>query len=193
MPQTTRNSIEEDGWVFTKIDNFEILTEFNCGDDDLNEYFKQDAAAHRALLLTETYQFTESSTELPFPVALVSLCNDAIKKDEVKDHPFFQELPEKKRYPDFPAVKIARIGVHKAFHGNHIGKRMINLIKKMFITDNRTGCRFITVDAYNALGGRDDRVIKFYQNCDFQFLYNKDFNRPTRSMFFDLKRLCLVL
>lgn len=51
----------------------------------------------------------------------------------------------------------------------------------MFTHDNRTGCRFITVDAYqNAVG--------FYQRCGFDFISEKDQNDVTRSMFYDLKR-----
>lgn len=189
MPQNTRNSIEEDGWSFTKLDNCKILQNFDCGDDDLNEYFKHDVVAHRELLLTETYHISLASFDLPFPIGIVSLCNDSVRKEKVKTLNFYKELPEKKQYPDYPAVKIARLGIHNIFQRHNIGSKMINLIKKMFITDNRTGCRLITVDAYNAVNERDDRVIKFYEKNDFQFFNNKDLNKQTRAMFFDLKRL----
>ena len=73
-----------------------------------------------------------------------------------------------------------------------MGSSMINLIKKIFITDNRTGCRLITVDAYNkGHYGRDDRVLKFYLSNDFRFFNDKDIAKKTRVMFFDLKRLVL--
>ena len=61
------------------------------------------------------------------------------------------------------------------------------MAKKFFLEDNRTGCRFMTVDAYN-----NDRVIKFYKKNGFQFLSNKDTNKKTRIMYFDLKRLALL-
>jgi len=54
-----------------------------------------------------------------------------------------------------------------------------------FLADNRTGCRFITVDAYrNAVG--------FYERNDFARMLTKeteDPNAPTVPLFFDLKRL----
>lgn len=186
MPRKIRNSAEENGWLLTKLTNFKLTIPFDCGDCDLNEYFKEDAVAHKEELLTETYQIQETTTELPFPIGLVSLCNDAVQRKAVKDHDLYKDLPEKKRYPAYPSVKIARLGIHKDFQGHDIGSHMINLIKKMFISDNRTGCRLITVDAYN-----NDRVIRFYQKNDFQCFNNKDKNRATRAMFFDLKRLKL--
>jgi len=125
---------------------------------------------------------------LPFPVGLISLCNDAVDRKKSQTHDFFKQLPEKKRYPAYPAVKIARIGIHKDFQSHHIGSHMINMIKLMFVTDHHTGCRLITVAAYNAVKGRDDRVLRFYMKNDFQFFWNKDKNKDTRAMFFDLKR-----
>ena len=190
MPYDTRNSIEEDGWSFTKIKHFEHLSEFDCGDDDLNQFFKEDAVAHREELLTQTYEFTDETTDLPFPIGLVSVCNDSVDRRKIKDQDFFAGLPPEKRYPAYPAVKIARLGIHKAFHEKHLGSSMVNLIKKIFTTDNRTGCRLITVDAYNeGHHERDDRVLKFYLNNDFQFFNDKDIRQETRAMFFDLKRL----
>lgn len=192
MPYDTRNSITEDGWAFTKINHFKHLEPFDCGDDDLNQFFKEDAIAHKEELLTQTYEFTDQTTELPFPVGLVSVCNDSVDRRKIKEQAFFADLPPEKRYPAYPAVKIARLGIHQDFQEKHLGSSMVNLIKKIFITDNRTGCRLITVDAYNeGHHGRDDRVLRFYSNNDFQFFSDKDINKETRAMFFDLKRLKL--
>jgi len=52
MPPNTRNSVTGDGWSLKKLDNFETLFDFDCGDGDLNEYFKEDAILHREHLLT---------------------------------------------------------------------------------------------------------------------------------------------
>jgi hypothetical protein len=40
------------------------------------------------------------------------------------------------------------------------------------------------VDAYNT-----PRVLEFYRRADFDFIGDKDKDRPTRIMFYDLKRL----
>lgn len=46
----------------------------------------------------------------------------------------------------------------------HIGTNLINIVKKIFVTENRTGGRFITVDAYNT-----QHVLDFYIRNDFDF------------------------
>lgn len=51
----------------------------------------------------------------------------------------------------------------------------------MFTHGNRTGCRFITVDAYSD-------AVGFYQKCGFDFISEKDRNDITRLMYYDLKR-----
>ena len=186
MPQEQRNSFEEDGWLITKLNDFESLNKFDCGDSDLNEYFKEDAITHRELLLTETYEINDKLNPLLFPVGMVSLCNDAVRKEKIKDQEFYINLPEKKRYPNYPAVKITRLGIQKEFQKHHIGSYMVNLLKTMFVTENRTGCRLITVDAYNR-----NEVLTSYESNDFQFFSDKDQKKQTRAMFFDLKRLDL--
>lgn len=44
----------------------------------------------------------------------------------------------------------------------------------------RTGCRFVTVDAYRS-------AIPFYRKNDFEFFTSADFADRTRLMYFDLK------
>jgi GNAT superfamily N-acetyltransferase len=105
-----------------------------------------------------------------------------LRKDKILDWLGFKGT--NKVYSAYPAVKIARFGVRKEFKRQNIGTHTINMIKKMFVTHNRTGCRFITVDAYN-----EADVLPFYQHNDFQFFSEKDKNKNQRAMFFDLKRL----
>ena len=55
------------------------------------------------------------------------------------------------------------------------------MVKRFFTTENRTGCRFITVDAYS-------NVTDFYRKNGFGFYTDKDREKPRRVMFFDLIR-----
>ena len=96
-------------------------------------------------------------------------------------------LPRKKQYPFLPAVKIARLGVQTPFQNKNIGTLLINMAKEFFLHDNRTGCRFMTIDAYNK-----PRVINFYKKNGFAFLSKADQNKDIRSMYFDLKRLIAI-
>jgi hypothetical protein len=48
---------------------------------------------------------------------------------------------------NFPAVKIAGFGVQKEYCRGEIGIQRLNMVNTLFLVNNRTGCRFITVDA----------------------------------------------
>ena len=56
------------------------------------------------------------------------------------------------------------------------------VIKRFFTADNKTGCRFITVDAYAA-------AIPFYLRNGFVPLNDEDATDPTRVLYFDLSDL----
>lgn len=167
--------------------DFKQLKKFDCGDDELNDFFRNDAFAHKQELLAEIYSFsiTKATKKGLLPsVAFVSFNNDAVQFSQEKRKEILS--PEKAHYKFLPAVKIGRLGVIKEYQRQNIGTHLLNLTKSLFITENRTGCRFITIDAYNKPG-----VIKFYKKNDFQFLHDKDKNKNTRSMYFDLKRFKL--
>jgi GNAT superfamily N-acetyltransferase len=168
---------------------------FDCDNNDLNEFFQKDAFAHKQHLLAETYFFQPreaTEEEIFFPVALISFLNDAIviEKEERKGEKkgfwdyLRKNVPHEKRgYPSFPAVKIGRLGVQKEYQRLHFGTSLLNMTKDLFLTNNRTGCRFITVDAEN-----NEATITFYKKNGFDFLWDKDSSSTTRIMFFDLKR-----
>lgn len=200
MPQKKRNKFENDKFtleILEKEENFchKAIKNFDCGEDDLNEFFRKDAFAHKKELLAETYYFQPikvTEKGIFFPVAFVSFLNDSITmaKEERKAGKKIlwkiieKSIPYKKRYyPAFPAVKIGRLGVVKDYHRKNFGTSLINMIKEFFVSDNRTGCRFLTVDAYN-----NDVTINFYTKNGFQFLTDQDKDKEARIMFFDLKR-----
>ena len=54
------------------------------------------------------------------------------------------------------------------------------LLKYVFTHGNRTGCRFVTVDALTTATG-------FYERNKFRFFTEKDKDDDTRLMYFDLK------
>ncbi|MGL6177798.1 MAG: hypothetical protein ACRC13_00980 [Tannerellaceae bacterium] len=70
---------------------------------------------------------------------------------------------------------------------NQHGKELLNYIKQLFITQNRTGCRFLTVDAYN-----NPRTLAFYKREDFEILNSVECDNndeKTILMYFNLMRL----
>ncbi len=191
MLRKERNRLQVDDWILNQIDpeqHGEILSSFDCGDPDLNEYFQKDALPNKEALVGQPYYLCEATAET-IPVALLDLCNDSVRRKSSKQQPGYSDIPDvgqAKHYPFLPAVKITRFGVSKHFQGMNVGSHTLNMIKKLFVTENRTGCRFLTIDAYN-----DEKVLRFYQKNEFQFFYDKDRDKKTRSMFYDLKRLIL--
>lgn len=94
-------------------------------------------------------------------------------------------MPEGKKYRSYPAVKIGRLAVHSDYQKNGFGSQLLDYIKGMFITHNRTGCQYITVDAY-----KDS--LRFYEKNGFKYFNERDKARDTRQMYFSLLDLVLV-
>lgn len=72
------------------------------------------------------------------------------------------------------------LAVDKTLKGHSIGTYLLNFIKSFFVVNNKTGCRFLTVDAYAP-------AIPFYEKNGFVPLNDDDINAPTRLLYFDLK------
>ena len=156
---------------------------FNCGDADLNEFFFKDSRLGCKELVSVTYALIESGRTLAF----FSVSNDAVKR-ELMSGSAFKRLCRKvepgKRYSTLPAVKIGRLATSVEFQGSRVGTQIIDFIKFWFTRDNKTGCRFIIVDAYNS-----ERTVNFYLKNGFSFLLTNDKKDKTRLMIFDLKTI----
>ena len=154
-------------------------TAFDCGNDDLNEFFFKDSRLVCGQLIAITYAWIENEQTL----AYFSVSNDAIARqvDKAAYNRASRHVPNKKRFTTLPAVKIGRLAVDRRFHSNGIGTEILNFIKYWFTEGNKTGCRFIIVDALNKT-----ETLKFYSKNGFLFLTSKDEADKTRLMFFDL-------
>jgi GNAT superfamily N-acetyltransferase len=188
MPGNRRNELQIGDWVLSILEtneDFDALKQFDCGHNELNEFFCEDARVYKEELLATIYSLRSietSNKNLSPPVAYVSFNNDSIhlyEKQRIRIFPPKQATSHK----FFPAVKIGRLGVIKSLQGQNVGTHLLNIIKQLFLTNNRTGCRFITIDALN-----EDLILRFYEKNHFQYLHNKDKKSGTRIMYFDLKR-----
>lgn len=161
-------------------DDFELLP-FHCKDDDLNSFLFDDAKHYLSELLAVTYLFIDPQAQKT--VAYFSLLNDKVALDP-EERSFWNRLNRRinnnKRRKTYPSVKIGRLAVSEEYAGQGIGHDVLNFIKHAFTNGNRTGCRFLTVDAYS-------NAIDFYVKNDFDFFTNKDVKDDTRLMYFDLK------
>ena len=160
-----------------------FIKPFNCDDDDLNDFLLNDSKNYQDQLLAVTY-ILESDIDT---VAFFSLLNDKISYDETDSKSKWKRIckiiPYNKRgLKSLPAMKIGRLAVNSNYKNQNIGTSILDYLKKLFIDNNRTGCRFITVDAY-----KDS--LKFYEKNGFKYLTNLDINNDTRLMYFDLNQL----
>lgn len=171
---------------------------FSCGDADLDDFFHNDAERYAAELMGKTYCWIME--EKPHRmVALFTLANDSIKTlhlDKTTRNRLNRPIDNPKRGRSYPATLIGRIGVNQEFQGMSVGSQLIQFIKDWFRhEDNKTGCRFLVVDAYN-----NPRTLHFYERNDFRFLHTDEVEErsyydipsensiATRLMYFDLKK-----
>jgi len=160
------------------------IGDFDCGDADLNEFLRDDATTYLTELLSVTYLVMDKKRIAGF----FSLSNDKLTCAPDEDgtkatwNRLQRAIPNKKRRKSYPAVKVGRLGVCADMQRSGLGRQILDWLKILFLTANRTGCRFITVDAYN-----NPRTIGFYERNDFRFLTPADEKADTRQMYFDLK------
>ena len=160
---------------------------FDCGDADLNDFILNESMLYRKEKLAVTYVLEEhADTGHENVAAFFSLSNDRISISDfdtkTKYNRFSRRFNNQKRLKSYPAVKIGRLAVSAELRGMAIGSFLLDFIKRYFTTDNKTGCRFITVDAYAA-------AIPFYLRNGFVPLNDDDINEPTRLLYFDLNDL----
>lgn len=168
---------------FVPLTEDSTIKPFDCGDDDLNGFLFDDAKKYLRDLLAVTYLFIDQKNDKT--VAYFSLLNDKISLDpdeQKRWNKLNRNISNAKRRRNYPAVKIGRLAVSREYAGLGIGAAIINFVKHAFTHGNRTGCRFITVDAYAS-------AVGFYSSelCRFEFFTEKDASEETRLMIFDLK------
>lgn len=169
---------------------------FDCGHPDLNDFFSNDCIAYSKELLGKSYCF-RSDSDLSIIACAFTVSNDSIKVNFIpnsRKKKLVKSIPRPKQFRSYPAVLIGRLGVNQNHKGAGIGRELMNFIKSWFIdSNNKTGCRFLVVDAYN-----ETIPIKYYKQNDFEFLFSTeeqereymglldDVQLKTRLMYFDL-------
>ncbi len=158
-----------------------VLESFKCTEEDLNDFLINDSKDYQKELLSRTYLVVN---KLAGDIAAYfSLLNDVIKLDETEKktrNRINRQIPYNKHRSHYPAVKLGRLAVDERYAGQGIGRYVLDNLKYIFTHGNRTGCRFLTVDALSSATG-------FYECNGFQFFTDTDKEDYTRLMYFDLK------
>jgi len=148
------------------------LSAFDCSDQDLNDFLKEDALWYqRERLAVTRLVFLDDTLVGYFTIVNDSLEAGAVQKGD--GHDGF----EARKYP---ALKIARLATRNDYQGRGIGKGMLLKVFSIAIALSRyIGCRLITVDS------KPDSV-GFYQKFGFKLAHRK--RRDTVPLYRDFHR-----
>lgn len=175
------------------------MSGFSCGDEDLDGFFATDCFAYARQRLGKTYCYKLDGGSKAVGCAF-TLANAGIRVSDLpnsRKKKIETDIPHVKSLKDYPAVLIGRLGVSKDFRSGHIGSDVLEYIKYWFFDpNNKTGCRFVIVDAYNEPADR-----AFYERNGFKAVFSTDEQEKayrhidndehlcTRLMYFDLMSL----
>lgn len=181
MKTKTNETIEKKFYIEQLNDSDRVMS-FDCGDADLNDFILNQAQLFYKEKLAVNYVLKANENEKEI-AAFFSLSNDKIAitdfEDKNKYNRFSRRFNNRKRFKSYPAVKIGRLGVSNSHKGEKIGSFIMDFVKSYFIFNNKSGCRFLTVDAYY-------EAIPFYQKNGFIPLNEADAHDKTRLLYFDL-------
>lgn len=169
---------------------------FSCGNADLDEFFRHDAPLYSKQMLGKSYCFRLDEDKSVI-VCAFTLSNDSIRVDMLpnsREKKVQKNIPHSKQMRRYPGVLIGRLGISTDFAHKGIGSELMEFIKSWFIdAGNKTGCRFLIVDAYN-----EEVPLNYYRKNSFNFLFSTesqeaentgfapDTKLKTRLMYFDL-------
>ena len=174
----------------------EELEGFKCGDHDIDDFFTNDCFGFTKQLLGKTYCY-RLNEEPSKVVCAFTLANAGVRVSDLPNarrKKIEASIPHSKALKDYPAVLVARLGVSTDFRSLHIGSDVLEFIKLWFLEPlNKTGCRFVIVDAYNS-----QATMTFYTQNGFRTVFSteqqekdyrhleSDMSLNTRLMYYDL-------
>jgi len=172
----------------------QLITDFDCGNADLNDFFNRDAIEYDRQMLAQTVFFQHKSSDrvvcaFSFSASSIKVSDlPGSRKKKVKEH-----VPREKTLKFYPGILIGRLGVSKEFGGQGAGSQLIDFIKDFCLTNFPNFVRFLLVDAYN-----EPDIVTFYQKNKFTPVFSTEeqeketYSQPssetlqTRYMFYDM-------
>lgn len=186
----------KDNYYFENLNEKHDLSDFDCGDKDLNDFLKNDALAQQNARLNVTKLIMCDGNIIGF----TSLLTDGIMIKKIRNEKVKLEIKEKlninSNKKSISAVKIGRLAIDKKYARKGLGSHILNNILKNLkdISEKEVGFRFIIVEGYA-------KAFNFYVTKNgFEHLKNdeNDINNiefiakrdPTRKfyLYFDLDR-----
>lgn len=143
---------------------------FNCGDEDLDDFFVNDAIAYNESGMGISYCWVKKE-DITKIVGFMTVANSGLPTTHLSNNPkrhLNKHIPYTKQGRTYPGVLIGRLAVDFQFQGKEyrIGSQIMDFIKFWFSTDNKAACRFIIVDAVNK-----PQTLTFYERNGFTPLF----------------------
>jgi hypothetical protein len=172
-------------FTFSLLNELDDLSMFNCNDEQINEFLSEDSKNFQKEKIANTYIF-KNHNEI---AAFFSICNDCLIELGYENNIWNKfhrkiKLPNDKRIKQYPAVKIARLGIDIKYQGQGISHQLLDFIKYWTFIEHKPACRLLILDAYNK-----EKQLQMYLKNDFVFLMDSDKSEKHRFMYFDLLRL----
>lgn len=158
-----------------KLSRIYDVSKFDCGDDDLNDFIKNDAFMYQEKKLATTILFFYKEKLIGF----LSVSADSLKLNlqEKEGYNIHQ-----KRLEEVPAIKLARLAVDNKYQKQGIGTNILKwCIGYILNCSDLIAVRFITVDAY-------PKKLEFYNKFGFSVNQDRRYTKKDNhvSMRFDL-------
>ena len=171
-----------------------VISDFDCGNKDLNDFFNHDALEYKRQMLSQTCFFRHKISGTV--VCAFSFSASSIKTADLpgsRSKKVKELVPREKSLKSYPGILIGRLGVSTSFNGQGAGSRLIDFIKFFCFTNFPDFVRYLLVDAYN-----EPAVIGFYQKNKFTAVFSTEeqekqsYRHPpseplhTRYLFYDM-------
>ena len=135
-------------------------TQFSCGTDALDAYFKQQVTQDVRRRVTACFVALEVETGIVagfYTLAAASVAMPDLPEATAR------KLP---RYPSIPAIRVGRLAVDKRFRGRGLGGALLADATRRGLK-SEVGAFALLVDA------KDDDAIAFYLHHGFQRIANQ--------------------
>jgi len=133
--------------------NTDDLTNFDCGDDDLNDFLKNDARDNQIKWLSATRILHDNENI----VGYFTLIADTINRERIDEH----DRVAGYTYSKYSCIKLARLAVDRRYQNQGVGKELmiyVFAIARKIVSFE--GGKFLTVDAKNS-------AVGFYKKFGF--------------------------
>ncbi|WP_406533770.1 GNAT family N-acetyltransferase [Methanobrevibacter sp.] len=186
-----------ENYYFETLNENHDLSDFDCGDEDLNGFLKKDALSQQKENLNITKLIIYEGKILGF----TSILTDALPLKNINEKNLRLKIKDrlgvKSKNRNVPAVKIGRLAIDKKYAGKGLGSHILRniLYSLKVLAENYLGFRFIVVEGYaKAFNFYVAKNGFEYLNKDYEKVKNIDFisqRDPTKKfyLYLDLEKI----